>query len=112
MRFINSRTVLKLVNGQKYSDPSFWILQVVNTRGNASFNTNPRVGFIVTQQNVVAWLMFFDQGVFQDQGIGFGGYNNMFDQSDVFDQSLGFLESTCFRKYDDTRFLRFFAFPT
>jgi hypothetical protein len=54
------------------------------------FNTNPGVGFIVTQQNIVARLMFFDQGVFQDQRIGFGGHYDMFDQKDVFDQSLGF----------------------
>ena len=54
------------------------------------FNTNPRVGFIVTQQNIVARLMFFYQGVFQDQRIGFGGYDNMFNQRDIFDQSLGF----------------------
>ena len=41
------------------------------------FNANPRIGFVVAQQNIVTRLQIFNQVVFQQKRIGFGCHHNV-----------------------------------
>ena len=74
------------------------------------FNADPRIGFIISQQDIVAWLMFFNQGVFQNQCIGFGRYNDMFDRYDILDEPLGFFRIDLFSKIRRHPVFKIFGF--
>ena len=38
-----------------------------------------RVTLVITQQNIEAWLVLFDEAVFEDQGLGLGVRDSHFD---------------------------------
>tara|TARA_B100001939_G_C16376922_1_gene378199 strand:- start:144 stop:485 length:342 start_codon:yes stop_codon:yes gene_type:complete len=51
--------------------------------------TYPRVGFVVFEQNIIPWLVFFDQIIFQEQGVRFGVDHNVLYVVDFFDHNSG-----------------------
>ena len=57
-----------------------------NSRETFVLDTNPGIGFIVLQTDIVTRLVFFDQTVFQQQGIQLGIHNKGFDIRDLSDQ--------------------------
>jgi hypothetical protein len=53
-----------------------------NTRETFIFDTKPWIGFIVSEQDIISWLVLLDQVIFQKQRIRFGRNHNVFYTSD------------------------------
>ena len=61
-----------------------------NPRESFVLDANPRIGFVVLQRNVIAWLILFDQVVFQQQSIQLSIHNDRSDINDFRNQHTGF----------------------
>ena len=55
-----------------------------NTRKIFFFDAQQGVGFIIFQQDIIAGPVFFNQVVFQKEGIHLGGDNDVFDTLNFF----------------------------